>query len=90
MITLIGTTTSQTQAASAVSDLNNRGYQIDAELISSKDSDHHDYKPKITQLVKHDSYIMILRCDPSQVKHIKEHLGELHGVDNLQILSEKD
>ena len=90
MSTIIGTSVSQVQAASAISDLRNRGYQVEAELLNADDAADHTGQPEINRLAGHNGCIMVLHCKPSQAEPIKEHLGELHGINDLQIMPEKD
>jgi len=88
MITLIASATSQTQAASALTDLRNRGYEVEAALVKSAHADA--YAGQVSHFFDQDNYIVTIRCEPDEAKHIKEHLGELHGLDHIKIISEND
>lgn len=86
MITLIGFSTSQTQAASALTDLRNRGYDVEATLVRSGQP-YEGNSVNYVRSLKHDRYMVTVSCAPDEAAHIKEHLGELHGLDHLEIIS---
>ncbi|HQA07457.1 MAG TPA: hypothetical protein PLM20_05780 [Syntrophomonadaceae bacterium] len=90
MITLIASATSQTQAASALTDLRNRGYEVEAALVKSSEAHADAYAGQVSHFFDQDNYIVTIRCEPDEAKHIKEHLGELHGLDHIKIISEND
>lgn len=90
MITLVAYATSQTQAASALTDLRNRGYEAEAALIRSGHTYDDSSAKSVSSAFNHGQYIVTIRCEPDEAEHIKEHLGELHGLDNLEIISEND
>ena len=90
MITLIGFSTSQTQAASALTDLRNRGYEVEATLVTSDQAYEENLANHVSSSFKHDHYVVTLRCASDEAGHIKEHLGELHGLDHFEIISENN
>lgn len=90
MITLIASATSQTQAASALTDLRNRGYNAEATLVKSGQPYEDASTGYISKSFNHDHYIVTIRCEADEAGHVKEHLGELHGLDQVQIISEND
>lgn len=90
MITIVGTSESDVQASSALTDLRNRGYKMTAEIITSREADISGYSLLVDQLAQKSPYVVIMRCEDSEAGHIIEHLGELHGLDNLQTNSEKN
>lgn len=90
MITLIAYATSQTQATSALTDLRNRGYEAEATLLRPGHTYDDSITRNINSAVNQGQYIVTIRCESDEAGHIKEHLGELHGLDNLEILSEND
>lgn len=90
MITLIASATSQTQAASALTDLRNRGYDAEVALVKSGEPYDDDYAGYVSRTFNHGHYIVSIRCEPDEAGHIKEHLGELHGLDRIKIVSEND
>lgn len=90
MITIVGTSDTDIQAASALTDLRNRGYKMTAEIITSRETDMSLYSSLVGQLARKNPYVVIMRCEDSEAGHIIEHLGELHGLDHLQINPEKN
>jgi len=90
MITLIASATSQTQAASALTDLRNRGYEAEAALVKSGEHYEDASTGYASKPFNNDRYIVTIRCESDEVGHVKEHLGELHGLDDIKIISEKD
>ncbi|MDI9481406.1 MAG: hypothetical protein ACOXZ6_07080 [Syntrophomonadaceae bacterium] len=90
MITLIGFSTSQTQAASALTDLRNRGYEVEATLVRSGQLYEGSLANYVNRSFKHDGYAVTVRCASDEAGHIREHLGELHGLDHLEIIPENN
>lgn len=90
MITLIASATSQIQAASALTDLRNRGYEVEAAIKKSGESWEGDHRSGARQFFDQGYYILTIRCEPEEAGHIKEHLGKLHGLDHIKIIPEND
>ncbi|HAA09274.1 MAG: hypothetical protein ACOX6F_06435 [Syntrophomonadaceae bacterium] len=88
MITIIAYATSQTQAASALTDLRNRGYQAEATLVRPGRTDDYNSASLSSSAINNGQYIVTIRCESDEAGHIKEHLGELHGLDNVEIIPE--
>ncbi|MGS0746697.1 hypothetical protein ACU70A_12260 [Syntrophomonas erecta subsp. sporosyntropha] len=76
MSQLIGLAMTKQQAASALTDLYNRGYNMKADIMTTESLGN----------THKDRYIISLYCDEQTIYHIKEHLVELHGIENIKIV----